>query len=232
MYLKEHYVYAYYDEQGQPYYIGKGKGGRCFAKDHNVKLPPRDRIKKLYEGLSDQQACDIEENLILKYGRKDTGTGLLLNRFSKDQPFSPDVIQKISNTVRARTQDPRYIKKLSKKIKALWQDPEYRNKMLAKRSTKEYRQKISSSNKNYWQNLDIESKNKVIERNKINAKSLKGLKYKEFRKKQSERQKARWKNLEYRSRLSTIHKSLWRDPEYRSRQLITRRARFSNESTR
>jgi hypothetical protein len=206
VYLKEHYVYAYYDEQGHPYYIGKGKGGRCFAKDHNVKVPPRHRIKKLYEGLSDQQACDIETNLILKYGRQDIGTGILLNRFSKDQPFSPDIIQKISKIVRSRTQDPKYIKKLSEKIKALWQDPEYRNKMLAKRSTKEYKQKMSSSNKNYWQNLDIESKKKVIERNKINAKSLKDLKYKEFRKKQSERQKARWQDLEYRSRQLSIRK--------------------------
>ena len=104
--------------------------------------------------------------------------------------------------------------------------------MLAKRSTKEFRQKMSNSNKNRWRNLDTESKNKAIERNRINAKLLKGPKYKEFRKLQSERQKARWKNLEFRSRLSKIRRSLWRDPEYRSRQLITRRARFSKESTR
>lgn len=75
-----YYVYAYLRENQTPYYIGKGKGDRAYVKDHNCGLPPRDRIVILEQNLDEKTALDIERALIKHYGRKDLGTGILLNK--------------------------------------------------------------------------------------------------------------------------------------------------------
>ena len=188
MYLKEHYVYAYYDEQGHPYYIGKGKGGRCFAKHHTVGVPPRHCIKKLYEDLSDQQACDIETNLILKYGRTDIGTGILLNRKSQSEPHSPDGLKKISKSQKVYWQNTEYRKKHSKIVKVRWQDLKYRKRH-------------SEIVKAYWQ--DPEYRKKLSEKHKTRLKDP------EHRKKHSKRHRAFWSDPINRKRLSEKIKAIW-----------------------
>ena len=62
-----------------PYYIGKGSNNRLNEK-HNVFLPTKDRIVKIAETLSEQEAFDLEIELIAKYGRQDLGTGILRNQ--------------------------------------------------------------------------------------------------------------------------------------------------------
>lgn len=74
----EHYVYAYLREDRTPYYIGKGIANRCKEK-HNVAIPPDNRIKFIKTKLTDQEAIQLEIELIAKYGRKDLGTGILRN---------------------------------------------------------------------------------------------------------------------------------------------------------
>jgi len=80
-----YYVYAYLREDQSPYYIGKGKGYRAWDKSGHVKrgiqLPPdRSRIIILQESLTNEQAMDLETELIKHYGRKDLGTGILHNK--------------------------------------------------------------------------------------------------------------------------------------------------------
>jgi hypothetical protein len=80
-----YYVYAYLREDQTPYYIGKGKGYRAYDKAGHVKrgiqLPPdRSRIIILQESLTNEQAMDLETELIQHYGRKDLGTGILHNK--------------------------------------------------------------------------------------------------------------------------------------------------------
>jgi hypothetical protein len=74
-------VYAYCREDGTFYYIGKGRPRRPYSKRTEGVKPPKDRnrILILHSGLSEQTAFNYEESLILFYGRKDLGTGLLRN---------------------------------------------------------------------------------------------------------------------------------------------------------
>lgn len=79
-----YYVYAYVREDSTPYYIGKGKDRRAYQshkRSNGADLLPKDKSKivMLHENLSEQEAFDLEKNLILEYGRKDLGTGILQN---------------------------------------------------------------------------------------------------------------------------------------------------------
>jgi hypothetical protein len=79
-----YYTYAYLRKNGTPYYIGKGKGQRInqYHKrtgNKSIPLPELKRRIKLKQNLTEEEAFKYEKYMIFVFGRKDLGTGVLLN---------------------------------------------------------------------------------------------------------------------------------------------------------
>jgi hypothetical protein len=78
-----YYVYQYLREDNTPYYIGKGKEKRAWQQHKRANgsdLRPRDhsRIQIVEQNLTEQQAWNLEAQLIHQYGKIVDG-GILVN---------------------------------------------------------------------------------------------------------------------------------------------------------
>lgn len=79
--MNDYYTYAYLNNEGIPYYVGKGKENRLYDnRGKNCKSPKdRSRIIKLKQNLTEEEAFKHEVYMIAIFGKKCNGTGILMN---------------------------------------------------------------------------------------------------------------------------------------------------------
>ncbi len=146
----KYYVYEYQREDGTPYYIGKGQGNR-WNEAHTVSIPPKERVKFIATGLTEQVAFLLEEELILKYGRKDLGTGILRNLTSGGEGATPGPETRAKLSAAKIGKKPNnYGKTVSYKKDRKWDRQNEKHHMYGQTHTNEARQKISEGIKVNW----------------------------------------------------------------------------------
>jgi hypothetical protein len=79
-----YYVYAYLRKNDlTPYYIGKGKNKRAFQPRAGIGVPKdHSKIVFYHTTLNEEDAFKLETHYINLFGRKDLGSGILLNKTS------------------------------------------------------------------------------------------------------------------------------------------------------
>lgn len=174
--MKTFYVYAHFiPNSDTPFYVGKGTGRRYKKTDNRnkwwryivAKYGYESRI--LSESLSENEACELEKKLIAQYGRRDLGTGVLVNMTDGGESSKGSVLTEEQRAaVSAR----------SKKMWASFSD--------------EKKQQIRLKQRAWNESLSDEERKKLSE--KIGKASKGRVHNEESRKLNSEAQKQYWEN--------------------------------------
>ena len=189
-----YYTYAYLREDKTPYYIGKGKGNRIYSTNKRIK-PPKDksRIIFLKQNLTEQEAFKHEIYMIDVFGRKDLGTGILVNMTNGGEGISnpsEETIRKIVESNKRRIVSEETRRKIG-----------YANK----NPSEETRRKIIESNKSRI--VSEETKRKMSESGKVKIFS------EEHKRKLSEAHKGKIFTEEHRKKIGSVTKGTkwWND---------------------
>jgi len=130
--MNDYYVYLYLTENRTPYYVGMGRGNRCYrhCNSYDAVVPPRELIIILKDGLSQASAWLREEIFISIWGRKCDG-GTLDNKtrggpgWGGGCPATPERKKKIGDANRGRHLSPQHKRKLSEAKKGKKHKPEH-----------------------------------------------------------------------------------------------------------
>lgn len=168
--MNDYYIYAFFRENCEPFYVGKGRGYRWrthFRDAKNKKLSYhhlniiRDMLNrgidvpvvKLHQGLTNKQAVEYEIALIAAIGRRRDG-GLLANLTTGGEGFiglPPESRAKQAAALRGRKASPETKAKMSAARLGRGFSPERNKKVsiakLGKKFTREARANMSAAKK-------------------------------------------------------------------------------------
>ena len=160
----KHYCYVYYDENYQPYYVGKGLLHRIFAPRKNIIVPELAHIQ-FFEFTEEWKAYECEMELIAFWGRTIDG-GTLLNKALAGGSLPTGLVgkRKKRGPLPQATKD-----KISRANKGKRRTPDQRrrlsDRMRGKKVSEQQRSVLSSANKKFWnsktnqQRFDIAARN-------------------------------------------------------------------------
>ena len=172
--MNTYYVYLYLREDDSPYYVGQGKDDR-WKKIHSCEVPPRNRVKFLYENLTKEDACVIEMDLIDEYGRLNDGTGILENKTDGGEQGNLGMIhsEETKRIIAEKASRPRTEKS---KIKQSISVSGENNHFFGKIHTEETKQKMRKPRTN----LDGYTPEVRAERSRINSNTM-SMRWKNYR---------------------------------------------------
>jgi hypothetical protein len=102
-----YYVYAYLDSKMRPYYIGKGSGKRWQQK-HYCPIPKdTNRIPILFETNDEDEAYDVEEQLIEEYW------SIIVNKLPGGKGHMPEMTRLGNEANRGKKRTPEQRKRMS-----------------------------------------------------------------------------------------------------------------------
>jgi len=235
------YVYVYRDASGQPLYVGKGTGPRDLR--HRIEMNAGSRtywhnklrkmereghaysVERVAEGLTHEEACEVERELIAKHGRRsiDAG-GILYNLLSGGDGASPE-------DMRRMYEDPEFRARQSEGARRNAQDPVWRANVIAANElamdhpdamerlerAREIRWSAEGAGEHHSEKMlewyaDPENKER-----QANALREKRESDSDFDRRQREATREKWKDPEFRARKAESNRQSWKKPGRREK---------------
>ena len=150
---------------GQPFYVGKGKGKRARSKRdrsdwwHFVVKKYGYQVEIVASGLQEWYACELERELISLYGRRDLGDGPLVNLTDGGDGvvrLAPETLERIAAAKRGVSRSPATIAKVAEANRGRKNTPETIAKMRAAALSRppvsdQTRAKVSAAISAHWE---------------------------------------------------------------------------------